>query len=111
MKHSLLSIAAASMFVAGVGVASAQVENPAKPSWTTGQGQTLTTTYQSMHYAPYSDPSMHPKVGMVLPETVHVYPMPDSMHGPAYSNYRYGMVNDHPVVVESTTRRVVHSWD
>jgi hypothetical protein len=111
MKHSLLSVAAATVLLASVGVAAAQPENPAKPDWTASQGQTLTTTYHSRHYSSYNDPSMRPQVGMVLPETVHVYPMPEDMTGPAYSNYRYGMINDHPVVVESTTRKVVHTWD
>jgi hypothetical protein len=111
MKRTLLSIAAASMLVASVGIASAQNENPTQPSWTTTQGETLTTTYRSMHYTPYADPSMHPQVGMVLPNTVKVYPLPDGMSGAQYSGYSYGMVNDQPVVVVTTTRKVVHTWN
>jgi hypothetical protein len=111
MKHSLITIAAASVFVASVGVAAAQVEAPATPSWTPAQSQTMITTYHSRHYSAYSDPAMQPRVGMVLPETVQVYPLPDSMQGPAYSHYHYGMINDQPVVVESTTRKVVHTWN
>jgi hypothetical protein len=111
MKYSFLPIAAASLLFAGVGVASAQNESPTSPSWTPAQGRTLTTTYQTRHYQPYADPSMHPEMGMVLPETVHVYPMPEGMNGAAYSRYSYGMINDHPVVVETTTRKVVHTWD
>ena len=99
------------MLLAGVGVASAQSETPAMPSWTPQQGHTLVTTYTERHYVPYNDPALSPQAGMVLPETVHVYPMPDTMNGPAYSRYSYGMVNDHPVVVETTTRRVVHTWN
>jgi hypothetical protein len=79
VKHSLLPIAAAIVLSASVGVASAQ-ENPAKQSWTTTQGETLTTTYRMMHYAPYNDPAMHPQTGMVLPGTVHVYLLPESMN-------------------------------
>jgi len=111
MKHSLITVAAASVLFAGIGVAAAQVETPATPSWTPAQSQTMITTYHSRHYSAYSDPAMQPRVGMVLPDTVQVYPLPDSMQGPAYSHYRYGMINDHPVVVESTTRKVVHTWN
>jgi hypothetical protein len=107
----MLSIAAASMLFAGVGIASAQNENASSPSWTPAQGQTLITTYQTMHYAPYNDPALNPQMGVVLPETVHVYALPDSMNGAAYSSYSYGMINDHPVIVETTTRRVVHTWN
>ena len=89
----------------------AQNEAPATPSWTSAQGQTLVTTYTERHYVPYNDPSMTPEAGMVLPETVHVYPMPDTMNGAAYSNYSYAMVNNHPVVVVTTTRKVVHAWN
>jgi hypothetical protein len=99
------------MLFACVGIAAAQNEAPATPSWAPAQGQTLITTYTERHYVPYNDPSLSPEAGMVLPETVRVYPMPDSMNGAAYSSYSYGMVNDHPVVVETTTRRVVHTWD
>jgi hypothetical protein len=111
MRHTVFSIAAASLLFAGVSAASAQPEGAQSPSWTANQGQTMITTYHSRHYSSYDDPSMHPEVGMVLPQAVHVYPMPDGMQGPAYTTYRYGMINDHPVVVESTTRRVVHTWD
>jgi uncharacterized protein DUF1236 len=111
VKHALLSIATASMLFAGVGAVWAQNEAPATPSWTSAQGQTLVTTYTERHYVPYNDPSMTPEAGMVLPETVHVYPMPDTMNGAAYSNYSYAMVNNHPVVVVTTTRKVVHAWN
>jgi hypothetical protein len=33
------------------------------------------------------------------------------MKVPSADRYRYGIINDHPVVVESTTRKVVHSWE
>jgi Protein of unknown function (DUF1236) len=111
VKHSLLSVAAASMLFAGVGMASAQNEASTTPSGTPAQGQTLITTYTERHYVPYNDPALNPEAGMVLPETVRVYPMPDTMNGAAYSNYSYAMVNNHPVVVVTTTRKVVHAWN
>lgn len=76
MKHSLLSLAAASMLFASVVGASAQTEAPAAPTWPPAQGQTLITTYTERHYVPYNEPSLSPEIGMLPPETVHVYPMP-----------------------------------
>jgi hypothetical protein len=111
-KHLLLSAAAAAMLFAGVGVASAQSEGSASvPAWTAEQGQTLTANYEQMHYESLNDPALHPEVGTVLPDTVHVYPLPDGMTGVAYKSYSYAMVNDHPVVVVTTTRKVVYGWN
>ena len=41
----------------------------------------------------------------VLPGTVTLYPLPDTMKVPEADHYSYGIVNDHPIVVERTTRR------
>ena len=111
MRKSLLSVAAATMFLTGVGLASAQSESPSEPSWNANDGALMTQHYTTMKYTTYQDSSMHPVVGMVLPDAVTVYDMPDSMNGPQYKRYRYGMINGHPVVVETTTRKVVHTWD
>jgi uncharacterized protein DUF1236 len=108
MRKLLLSIGAATMLFAGSGLAFADGEAPA---WNANQGTMMTTHYTTMKYTSYRDANMHPTVGMVLPETVTVYDMPDTMKDPSYSNYRYGMINDHPVVVERTTRKIVHTWD
>jgi hypothetical protein len=107
-----LSIATASMLLAGVGVAAAQSEGPsAPPSWQQSQGVMMTQYSTTNHYTSFTDPNMQPTVGMVLPESVTVYELPNTMSGPAYTNYRYGMINNQPVVVESTTRKVVHTWN
>jgi hypothetical protein len=111
MKKSLLSIAAALMFLAGVGLASAQSEVPSEATWNANQGALMTTHYTSMKYTSFKDPNMTPTVGMVLPDSVKVYALPDTMQSPTASRFQYGMVNDHPVVVETTSRKVVHTWN
>ena len=111
MKNSLLSIAAASVLFAGVGLASAQTTTTTTTEWTTDQGKTFTEYSTSKKYSSFMDPKLKPVVGMELPGTVTLYPLPDTMKVPSGDRYRYGMINDHPVVVESTTRKVVHSWD
>jgi hypothetical protein len=112
VNKTLLSIATASVLMTGVGLASAQSETPsAPPSWSQSQGAMMTQYSTTKHYTSYMDPNMQPTVGMVLPDTVTVYELPDTMSGPAYTNYRYGMINNQPVVVETTTRKVVHTWN
>jgi hypothetical protein len=54
---------------------------------------------------------MKPTVGMELPSSIALYPLPDTMKVPSADKYRYSIINDHPVVVENTTRKVVHTWD
>jgi hypothetical protein len=110
MRKSLLSIAAATMFLGGVGLALADGE-AAVPTWDAAQGTTLTQYSTTMKYTSSVDPNMTSTVGTVLPDTVTVYPLPESMKIPSADRYRYGMINDHPVVVETTTRKVVHNWN
>ena len=47
---------------------------------------------------------------MALPSTVTIYPLPDTVKVMPADRYSYGIVNDHPVAVERTTRQVVHTW-
>jgi hypothetical protein len=54
---------------------------------------------------------MKPSIGMELPGTVTIYPLPETMKVPDADRYSYGMVNDRPVVVERTSRKVIHTWD
>jgi len=111
MNKSLLSLAAGWMLLAGAGIASAQSETPVAPSWDANQGPMMTTHYSSMKYTSFKDPAMHPTVGMVLPDSVKVYALPDTMKSPTADRYQYGMVNDHPVVIESSSRKIVHTWN
>ena len=113
MKKSLLSIAAASMMIAGAGIAFAQTATTTTSSseWTNDQGKTFTEYSKTKNYSSVNDPKMKPTVGMELPSTITLYPLPDTMKVQSADKYRYSIINDHPVVVESTTRKVVHSWE
>jgi hypothetical protein len=48
---------------------------------------------------------------MALPGTVTVYPLPDTVKVERPDRYSYGIVNDQPIVVDRTSRTVVHSWN
>jgi hypothetical protein len=111
MRKSLFSIAAASVFLAGVGLASADTTSTTTTTWTNDQGTTIREYSTSNHYRSFNDPSLQPRVGMELPGTVTVYPLPDTIKVPEPDRYSYSIINDHPVVVERTTRKVIHTWD
>ncbi len=111
MRKTFLSIATASVLFAGAGLAFAQSETPSQPTWKSNQGQMMTQYSTTMHYQSYMDPSLNPRVGMVLPDKVTVYELPGDMNVPSATEYRYGMINNHPVVIDTTTRKIVHTWD
>ena len=110
MNKSLLSIAVASAFIAGIGFASAQSTTTTTTTWTTEQGKMFTDYSTTQKYSSFSDPSMNPMVGSELPQTVTVYPLPSTVTVTQPDQYSYGIVNNQPVVVERTTRKVVHTW-
>jgi hypothetical protein len=109
MRKSLFSIVTASALAVGVGAASAQTTTTT--TWTNDQGAAITTYSTSQKYSSFRDPTMKPSVGMELPNTVTVYPLPGTVKVEQPDRYSYGIINDHPVVVERTSRKVIHTWD
>jgi hypothetical protein len=113
MKKTLLSFAAASAIFAGIGLANAQTSatTSTNTEWTKDNGTTITEYSKTKNYGSVNDPSLKPTVGMELPGSVTLYPLPETMKVPSADRYRYSIINEHPVVVESTSRKVVHSWE
>jgi hypothetical protein len=111
MRRPLLAIAATSMLLAGAGVASAQMTSSTTTTWTNEEGSGLREYSTTRHYQTYADPSWHPRVGVELPSSASLYPLPETMHVPSAERYSYSIINNQPVVVERTTRKVVHTWD
>jgi hypothetical protein len=62
------------------------------------------------NYAPISDPTLKAEVGVVLPGTVAVYPLPETMKVQDPDRYSYTIINNTPMVVERSSRRIVHVW-
>jgi hypothetical protein len=110
MKKTLFSMAAASVMLAGAAMA-ADMTTTSSSTWTNEEGTTLQQYSTTKHYDSVNDPSMHVIVGSSLPSSVTMYPLPDTMRVPSAQNYSYSIINDHPVVVERSTRKVVHTWD
>jgi Protein of unknown function (DUF1236) len=112
MKAPLFSIVAASVLAAGMGVASAQSSSTSTTTtWSNEAGTTMREYSSTRHYRSYDDPAWHAQVGMELPSSVTTYPLPDTMRVPSAERYSFGIVNNNPVVVERTTRKVIHTWE
>ncbi len=107
MTKSIFSLVTAAMLVSGVGLAGAQTTTT---TWTPAEGTQIMQYSTTQHYQPYSDPGLTPTVGTVLPQTVTVYPLPSTVQVPSPNTYSYTIVNSEPVIVDRTTRRVVHVW-
>jgi hypothetical protein len=112
MNRPMFSIVAASLLVGSVGIAAAQTTTTTTTSnWSADEGAAMRSYSTTRHYQSFNDPAMHPSVGMTLPNSVTVYPLPDTMKMPSAERYSYSIINNQPVVVERTTRKVVHTWD
>ena len=110
MRKSLFSIVTASVLLAGVGIASAQTTTTTTTTWTTDQGTTIRDYSTTQKYGSFTDPNLKPNIGMELPSTVTLYPLPETMNVPQPQMYSYSIINEQPVIVERTTRKVVHVW-
>ena len=110
MRKSLFSIVTGSVLLAGAGLASAQTTTTTT-SWTNDQGSAITQYSTTQHYKSYSDPQFKPSVGKELPSSATVYPLPGTMKVERPERYSYGIVNDQPIVVDRTSRKVIHSWN
>ena len=58
---------------ASAGVASAQTTTTTTTTWTPQEGTAITQYSTTQHYQAFSDPSLQPSVGAVLPPAVTVF--------------------------------------
>jgi Protein of unknown function (DUF1236) len=93
-----------SVLLTGVGLAAAQTTTTTTTQWTPDQGTAITTYSTTQKYTSFSDPNLTPTVGMVLPGTVTVYPLPSTVVVQSPDRYSYGIINDHTVVVDRSSR-------
>ena len=111
MRRPLFSVAAATMLLAGVGLAYGQSSTTTTTTWTNEDGTVLRQESTTRHYSTYDDPRWRAEIGVELPSNVMVYSLPPSVPVPLSERYSYGVVNNNPVVVDRTTRRVIHTWE
>ena len=111
MNKSLLTAIAAAMIASSGTVVLAQSSTTTTTTtWTNDQGTVFREYSTTKKYEPFSDPKIEVRVGAELPQSVTVYDRPPTIKVPEPTRYSYSIVNEHPVVVERTTRRIVRTW-
>lgn len=106
MRRSLLVLAISAVLFASASSASAQ-----SFSYMPEHGRMLHEHATTQHHGSVQDPSFHAHVGAIVPGSIEIHPLPGSIGHPHASEHGYAIVNDHPVVVEHSSRRVIHSFD
>ena len=110
---SLSLLAAAATLSLSMGLAHAQgtTTTTTSSTWSNDQGTMFRDYSTTKKYTGYTDPAMKPAIGMELPGAVTVYPLPETMKVPTPEKYSYSIINNQPVVVERTSRKVVRVWE
>jgi ABC-type glycerol-3-phosphate transport system substrate-binding protein len=105
-------IVAAALMAAPLGAALAQstTTTTTTESWSPDQGQELTKTWTSNKYTSTTVQNFQPEVGVEVPTTVTAYPLPQNITIPDRERYSYTVIDNRPVVFDTTTRKVVHTW-
>jgi len=107
MRKVLLSMATASALLVS---ASAFAETTTTTTWTAADGSVIKEYSTTQKYEPVTVPDFNAEVGVELPSNVTVYSLPSTMKVSEPDRYSYTIINDQPVVVERSSRRVVHVW-
>lgn len=107
MRKVLLSMATASALLVS---ASAFAETTTTTTWTAADGTVIKEYSTTQKYEPVAVPDFDAEVGVVLPQNVKVYSLPNTVKVQDPDRYSYTIINDQPVVVERSSRRVVHVW-
>jgi hypothetical protein len=97
--------------MASASIAFGQSTTTTTTTWTNDDGTVMRQDSTTRHLSSYDDPRLRPDVGVELPGNVTVYPLPQAVPVPSAERYSYGIINNNPVVIDRTTRRVVHTWE
>lgn len=64
-------------------------------------------------YQSFQDQGFHAQVGVTLPGSAQLHPLPDGLvtQMPSARSHQYSIVNDRYVIVDPATRRVTHTFE
>jgi hypothetical protein len=101
------------MVLVGASTAMAQQSTTTTSSTTFSaeHGSVIRQDSTTQKYKSYSDPSFQARIGVELPSSAGLHPLPGTVNVPSAERYSYSIVNDRPVVVERSSRKVVHTWE
>lgn len=110
MRLLLLSAVASALILASVGAASAQSSTAAVPEWTKEQGLALRAHADTQKDAPFIDPNLKLQEGVELPQNATLHLIPESLKIGTPETHAFAIVNDRAVLVDRTSRKVIHIW-
>ena len=110
MRKTLLSVVAATALLASA-AASAQTSTTTTTTWKDEFGTTIRQHSTTQSYKSFDDPALRPQIGMALPDTVVVHPLPETIVVPRRESFSYGIINNQPVIVERDSRKVIRVYD
>jgi hypothetical protein len=111
LRHAVLI----SALLAGMGTALAQSAAEPSPERTPDlqlnkdQRHTIYSSISKMPEKQTAPPTFLPQVGAVVPESINLKPLPDTLVGlvPRLENYRYALVANQVMLVDPKSKRVV----
>lgn len=90
----------------------AQSEHRSGAHFRPEHGMILRDHAHSHHHNSFDDPHFHVETGALLPGHAPLYDLPHAFleQVPSARTYRYSIVNNHRVVVDPHSRRIVHDF-
>lgn len=111
MKRTLLSAVAAAVLISGSALAQSATTTTTTSTWTDEYGNMIRQESVTKKFDPIVDPKIEARVGATLPQTITVHPLPSTIRVEQPDRYAYVIVNDDPVIVEKSSRRVIHVYE
>ncbi len=111
MKRSVLPTLAAALLISGAAFAQSATTTTTTSTWSDEYGNIIRQESVTKKFEPVVDPKINVTVGQALPNTITVHPLPSTIHVEKPDQYAYVIVNDDPVIVDKTTRKVIHVWN
>jgi hypothetical protein len=122
MRRAFFVASAAAVLLASFGIAS-QLSTIVTPAYgedahhgefrfSPEHGHVIRQHAEHEHYRSHDDHHVHADVGLTLPGSVELHPLPHALMTqiPSAHEYRYGIVNGRHVIVHHSTRRVMHAF-
>lgn len=111
MQKSKVSLAVLAAIALSAGIGTASAQSSTTVTTTTISPEQETTIYRTITHEQVAvqppPPDWAPTVGVEVPAQVQLYDMPTTVDVPTVRTDRYTMVNNHVVLVDPSTHRVV----
>lgn len=109
MKRSTIGVAAIALLFSGAALADTTTKTTV--TFTNQDGAMIREQSVTKHYSSLNDPKIIVREGVEVPANATLYPLPDTVRVEEPARYSYVIINDKPIVVERTSRRVVRVFD